>query len=96
MISNIQRIKNPQTFIDFVRGIKEEEIEKLNNISFKGMDSAINLGLVSALESVEASEKIKKIIAEKMLEIITPNKKWDEKMHEKYKKLLLLAGKEKG
>ncbi len=89
-ISRLQRIKNPQTFMEFIRGIKEEEIENLKDISFKG--TVVNIGFVGELESAEAPAAIKRIIAEKILEITTPNKKWDEKKHEKYKKLLLLAG----
>jgi CRISPR-associated protein Csm5 len=92
LTSRLKLVKNHQTFRDFIGSIKPEEIEELKGISFKGMDSTINLGMVSTLESVEPSGEIIKIIADKILEITTPNKKWDEKKYEKYKKLQLIAG----
>ena len=90
LTSRLKLVKNNQTFSDFILSIKPHEAETLKDISFKG--TLVNIGFVGALESVEAPAAIKRIIAEKILEITTPNKKWDEKKHEKYKKLLLLAG----
>jgi hypothetical protein len=56
------------------------------------MESVINIGLVGVLESAEASVEIKKIIAQKMLEICKePDKKYTKKL-EKYKKLQAMAG----
>lgn len=92
MQSRVKSIKNNQTFGDFLKGIKEDEIESLKDISFKGMESVINIGLIGVLESIEASVEIKKIIAQKMLEVCKePNKKYMEKI-EKYKKLKAIAG----
>lgn len=90
--NKVKSIKNNQTFIEFINGIKNNEIESLKGISFKDKESVINIGLVSDLESVDASNEIKIIIAQKMLEVISPNKKWDEKKQEKFKKLKLIAG----
>lgn len=88
----IKLIKNPQTFTEFIKGIKEDEIETLKGISFKGKESVINIGLTEALESAEVSSEVKKIIAQKIFEICKePEKKHTEKL-EKYKKLKLMAG----
>jgi len=89
--SRVKAIKNNQTFVEFLKGINDNEIESLKGISFKDMESVINIGLVGFLESSEASVEVKKVIAQKMLEVITPNKKWDEKKHEKFRKLQSLA-----
>jgi CRISPR-associated protein Cmr6 len=87
-------VRNQQTFSDFIKGIKPDEIELLKSISFKGMESAINIGIIPALESSEVSTDIKKVIAEKMLEVCKrPENKYAEKL-DKYNKLLLMAGKE--
>ncbi len=93
--SNIQervkKIKNQQTFADFLKNIKDDEINALNSISFKGMESIINIGLAEVLESVEVSLEIKKTIAQKMVEVCKePDKKYAEKF-EKYKKLQAMA-----
>jgi len=56
------------------------------------MESAVNIGLVPTLEETEVSPEVLKIIAEKMLEVITPKKKWDDKKKVKYRKLLSMAG----
>jgi len=90
--ARLKEIKNSQTFNDFVKSIKQDEIDMLKSLSLKGMESVINIGSVADLESAEASSEIKRIIAERMLDIISPNKKWDEKKHEKYRKLLSIAG----
>lgn len=89
--ARLKIVKNPQTFAEFIKGIKDNEKNELGSISFKGMEPVINIGIASDLEAAEASIEIKKIIAGKMLEIITPNKKWDEKKLEKYKKLQAMA-----
>lgn len=90
--ARIKLIKNPQTFTDCIKSIKEDENEELKSISFKGMESVINTGLIGVLESVEAPAEVKKIIAQKMLEVCKePDKKYAEK-HEKYKKLQAIAG----
>ncbi|MBI4843634.1 MAG: type III-A CRISPR-associated RAMP protein Csm5 [Nitrospirae bacterium] len=86
----IKKVKNPQTFVDFMKGIKQNEVESLRGISLK--EPAINIGLIEYLESTEVSTEIKKIIAKKILEVTTPNKKWDEKKRERYKKLQIMAG----
>lgn len=85
-------IKNPQTFTDCLKSIKEDENEELKSISFKGMEYVINIGLLEALESAEVSAEVKKIIAQKMLEVCKePDQKYAEK-HKKYKKLKAIAG----
>lgn len=90
--SRLKAVKNQQTFTEFIKGVKDNEIEVLKSISFKGMESVINIGLVGTLESAEASEEIKKIIAQKMLKVCKePDKKYAEKL-EKYKKLQAMAG----
>ena len=92
LTARLKNVKNPQTFADFLKGIKDDDREELNALSFKGMQSVINIGLVAVLESAEISEEIKKIIAQKMLEICKePDKKYAEKV-EKYKKLQVMAG----
>lgn len=92
LTKRLKMIKSAETFVDFIKSIEDHEKEALGKISFTGMESVINIGLVSALESVEASENIKKLIASKMLEVISPTKKWDDKKHEKFRKLQSLAG----
>ncbi len=90
--NRIKSIKNLQTFDSFLKTIKENEIKLLKDISFKGMESVINIGLLSCLEISEISEEIKKIIAKKILEVCKePDKKYKEKL-EKYRKLQKLAG----
>jgi len=87
-------VKNEQTFGDFVKSIKSDEIESLRSSTFKGMESAINIGLTTVLESAEVSPNIKRIIAEKMLEVCKkPDKKYKEKL-EKYNRLFSLARKD--
>jgi CRISPR-associated protein Cmr6 len=90
LASRLKAVKNPQTFVDFMKGIKQDEVETLRVSSLK--ESGINIGLIEYLESAEVSAEIKRIIANKILEVTTPNKKWDEKKREKYKKLQLIAG----
>jgi hypothetical protein len=53
--------------------------------------SVVNIGIVESLEKVEISPGVLKAIAGKMIEVIKPHKKWDDKKHEKYKKLRLMA-----
>ncbi len=93
LAARLKSVKNQETFASFVKGTKENEFEALKDITFKGMESVINIGLADVLETIEAPGEIKIIIAEKILEITVPNKKWDEKKHEKYKKLQAIAGK---
>lgn len=90
LASRLNAVKNQQTFVDFMKGIKQDEIESLRGVSLK--ESGINIGFIDYLESVEVPTDIKMIIAKKILDVTTPNKKWDEKKHEKYKKLQLIAG----
>lgn len=90
--ARIKKIKNQQTFTEFIKGIKDNENEELKSISFKGMEPVINIGLFEVFESAEAPAEVKKIIAQKMLEICKePDKKYAGK-HEKYKKLQAIAG----
>jgi len=90
LITRIKSVKNQRTFIEFVTDIKPDEIEMLNSISFK--ETGINIGYTDDLKSAEVSDDVKKIIACKIVEISTPNKKWDNKKHERYKKLCAMAG----
>lgn len=83
---------NPEKFIDFIKSIRIEEISSLKNISFRGMESVVNIGMVQSLEQIEVSPDVLKVIAGKVIEVIKPHKKWDDKKHEKYKKLRLMAG----
>ncbi len=93
LAARLKSVKNQETFAIFVKGIKENEFEALKDITFKGMESVINIGLAGVLETIEASAEIKKIIALKMLEVCKePDKKYAEKL-EKYKKLQAIAGK---
>ena len=92
MQSRVKLIKNSQTFEAFLKDIKDNEIESLKVISFKGMESVINIGLVDTLRSADVSDEIKKIVAQKMLEVCKePDKKRTEKI-EKYKRLQAIAG----
>jgi len=84
---------NPEKFVEFIKSVKTEERDALKDISFKGMDS-INTGLVPYLDGREVSSDVIEVIAEKMLEVIQPKKKWNDAKREKYKKLISLAGKE--
>jgi len=94
--ARLQAVKSQQqTFIEFVKSIKIEEIDLLNDISFKGMESIINIGIVPDIENLKISSDIMKVVAVKMLEIIKPTKKWDEKKKDKYKKLQTMAGQNK-
>ncbi len=83
---------NPEKFFGFIKSIGIEEIPFPGNISFKGMESVINVGIVENLEKLEVSSNVLKAVAGKMLEVIKPHKKWDDKKHERYKKLCLMAG----
>jgi CRISPR-associated protein Cmr6 len=95
LTARLKLIKNPKTFTDFLISIKDDEIERLISISFKGMESVINIGLLGTLESSEVSEEIKKIIAQKMLEICKePDKKYAERL-KKYQQLQTIAGVDK-
>lgn len=83
---------NPEKFLGFIKSVKTEEIPFLGNISFKGMESIINVGIVENLEKLELSSDVLKVVAGKMLEVIKPHKKWDDKKHEKFKKLCSMVG----
>jgi|Deesub1362B_J571_1020462.scaffolds.fasta_scaffold00378_18 CRISPR-associated protein Cmr6 len=87
LLARLKTIKDQQSFQKFVESIKDSEIEALRNISFANMEYVINIGLVPTLENSSASNRIKKIIAEKMLEVIRPTKKWTEEKRKKYKVL---------
>jgi len=92
LASKLKTVKNGETFSDFIRNIGPDELEELKNITFEGMKSVINIGVVGVLESSEATEEVRKAIAGKMLEVIKKNKKWDERKLEKYRKLQSMAG----
>lgn len=84
---------NPEKFLSFIKSVKAEEISSLKNISFKDIGSGVmNITIADTLEKIEISPDVLKAIAGKMLEVIKPHKKWDDKKHEKYKKLCLMAG----
>ncbi|OOP55641.1 MAG: type III-B CRISPR module RAMP protein Cmr6 [Candidatus Brocadia carolinensis] len=84
---------NPEKFLGFIKSIEMGEIPLLGNISFKDMGSGvINIAIVEDLEKLEVSSDVLKAVAGKMLEVIKPHKKWDDKKHERYKKLCLMAG----
>ena len=83
---------NPEKFLGFIKSVGMEEIPFSGNISFKGMESVVNVGIVENLEKLEVSSDVLKAVAGKMLEVIKPHKKWDDKKHERYKKLCLMAG----
>lgn len=84
---------NPEKFVSFIKDIKAEEISILKSISFKEIGSGvINISIVDALEKVEITPDVRKVIAQKLQEVIKPHKKWDDKKHEKYIKLCLMAG----
>ena len=90
--AKLKSVKNPETFSTFIKQIRSEDIPHLMTLSFKGMESVINIGLVTMLEAEEISQDIKQIIAKKMFEVCKePEKKYPEKM-EKYKKLKLMTG----
>ncbi|MCL0062226.1 type III-B CRISPR module RAMP protein Cmr6 [Thermodesulfovibrionales bacterium] len=96
LMARLNKLKpscNPEQFVKFVKSIKMEERDALKDISFKGMDS-VNIGLVPYLDGLEVSSDVLRAIAEKMLEVIQPKKKWDNAKHEKYHKLLSMAGKQ--
>ncbi|MCF6149114.1 MAG: type III-A CRISPR-associated RAMP protein Csm5 [Candidatus Kuenenia sp.] len=86
---------NPEKFLSFIKSIKTEEIpfmEKISLKDIKDVNSVVNIGIVESIEKVEVSPDVLKAIAGKMLEVIKPHKKWDDKKHEKYKRLCLMAG----
>ncbi len=84
---------NPEKFLGFIKNVKKEEIPILEKISFKDLDSGvINIAIVEGLGKLEVSSEVLKAVARKMLEVIKPHKKWDDKKHERYKKLCLMAG----
>jgi len=92
--ARLKLVKNEQTFGDFVKSIKSDEIESLRSSTFKGMESVLNIGLTTVLESSEVSTEIKRLVAEKMLEVCKkPDKKYKEKL-EKYNRLFSLARKD--
>ncbi|MEP9412479.1 MAG: type III-A CRISPR-associated RAMP protein Csm5 [Candidatus Brocadia sp.] len=84
---------NPEKFLSFIKDIKAEDIPVLKNISFKEIGSGVvNISIVDDLEKIEIPPDVLKAIAGKMLEVIKPHKKWDDKKHERHKKLCLMAG----
>jgi CRISPR-associated protein Cmr6 len=89
--AKLKSIKNPKMFDEFIKEIKSEDIPHLTALSFKGMESVINIGLVPVLENAGIPKDVKRIVAQKMLEVCKePDKKYVEKQG-KYKKLKLLA-----
>ena len=92
LMTKLKSVKNAETFTAFIKQLSAEDIDALNVVSFVGMESVINIGLVPVLESMEISQEIKQIIAKKMLEICKKPKKKYAKKFEKYKKLLSIAG----
>lgn len=86
---------NPEKFLGFIKSVKKEEIPFLEKISLKDIKdvgSVVNIGIVERMEKVEISPDVLKAVAGKMLEVIKPHRKWDEKKYERYKKLCLMAG----
>lgn len=86
---------NPEKFIGFIKSVKDEEISALKDISFKDINKGtMNISLVDGIEkeNVKISADVLKTVAKKMLEVIKPDKKWDDKKYEKYKKLCSMAG----
>lgn len=84
---------NPEKFLGFIKDIKAEEIPVLKNISFREIGSGVvNISIIDDLEKIEVTPDVLKVIAGKMLEVIKPHKKWDDKKHERYKKLCSMAG----
>jgi CRISPR-associated protein Cmr6 len=95
LLAKLKSVKNAETFAAFIKQLDTKDHDVMNTISFKGMGSVINIGLVSTLESSEVSKEIKKIIAQKMLEICKePDKKYAEKL-KKYQQLQTIAGVDK-
>ena len=78
---------SPENFISFLKTITVDDLSDFDKISFKGMESCINIGFVSKLESLEIEQKILKAVAVKLLEVIKPKKKWDQNKMNKYQKL---------
>jgi CRISPR-associated protein Cmr6 len=92
LLTKLKSVKNAETFAAFIKQLGTEDIDVMSVLSFAGMESVINIGLVSTLEATEGSQEMKRVIAKKMLEVCKkPDKKYAEKF-EKYKKLLSIAG----
>ena len=90
--TRLKSVKNQETFTSFIKQLKTEDIESLNQISFSDMKSVINIGLAPTLELLDIPQEIKQIIAKKILEVCSkPDEKHKEKL-EKYKRLLIMAG----
>lgn len=98
LMSRFNKLKlqcNPEKFLGFIKSVKMDEIPFLEKISLKDIKdvgSVVNIGIVESMEKVEISPDVLRAIAGKMLEVIKPHKTWDEKKHERYKKLRLMAG----
>ncbi|MGQ3684149.1 MAG: type III-A CRISPR-associated RAMP protein Csm5 [Candidatus Loosdrechtia sp.] len=93
--TNLKANCNPEKFFNFIKSIKAGEIPSLENISFSEINeykSFVNIGIVEKVEALEISSEIRKAVAGKMLEVIKPHKTWDDKKHEKFKKLCSMAG----
>lgn len=89
----LKKSKNQEKLIKFIECLKDSDIEFLNNLSFKGMEEFINIGIVPKIEQIKIPDEFRKIIAKKILEVCKqPDKKFQEKV-DKYNKLKLWAGK---
>jgi len=82
---------SPENFRAFIENIKPEQISELKELSFKTVKDSINIGFVTPLLESNIPEDIKKILARKLLEIITMGKKWSKNKVEKYHQLENIA-----
>lgn len=92
LFNSFHSAPSPDNFIDFIKSITKDDLSDLNKISFKGMESAINIGVVSRLENLEVEPEILKAIASKVSEIIEPTKKWSDDKKATYRRLKEMAG----
>ncbi len=77
---------SPDKFGLFIKEIKTEEIAELKEVSFKKAAN-INIGFAPVLIEADIEPEMKKLLAEKLLEVIKIGKKWKGRKLENYRKL---------
>jgi hypothetical protein len=81
---------SPENFLGFAGKIRPEDAEELKSVSLKEVQS-ISIGYAKPFLSCDLPVGIRKTLAEKLLEVIKPNKKWNAKKRENYEQLRAAA-----
>ncbi|OQY56347.1 MAG: type III-A CRISPR-associated RAMP protein Csm5 [Desulfobacteraceae bacterium 4572_88] len=81
---------SPENFVAFAGKIRPEDADELKSVSLKEIQS-ISIGYAKPFLACDLPGEIRNILAEKLLTVIRPNKKWNAKKQENYELLRTAA-----